>query len=60
MLLTALGLGTYAYLGGLRKPSVALETSLYPYAAGRPALPRQGRGCPLRRTVSGSQAAAGC
>ena len=37
LLLTALGLGSYAYLGGLRKPSVALETSPTPVLlAGQP------------------------
>ncbi|WP_223653474.1 GyrI-like domain-containing protein [Hymenobacter psoromatis] len=37
LLLTALGLGIYAYLGGLRAPSVALETSPTPVLlAGQP------------------------
>ena len=36
-MLTALGLSIYAYLGGLRKPSVALETSPTPVLlAGQP------------------------
>jgi DNA gyrase inhibitor GyrI len=30
LIFTAIGLGTYAYLGGLRTPTVALETSAIP------------------------------
>ncbi len=37
LLLTVLGLGTYAYLGGLRSPTVALETTAAPVLlAGQP------------------------